>query len=201
MSQHRPASARSVRDSCRGQSQAREAMLPFNAGYTPLIGSHLAHVVKRSDWRAMFSDLESCKRKARFFWTNLMGETVLPRGPPALGDIGQSPMPALDEPYELRLRRIQDVITLVDFVDANAVVEQRKVLEPMLKKVERLIEHEKYRQVPERTLQDLEKQIHTNVRQSTPADRGNFIGRHALRFFCLSVLLVVLAWRCKISPA
>ncbi|KAL8686269.1 MAG: hypothetical protein Q9224_005499 [Gallowayella concinna] len=160
-------------------------MLPFNAGYTPLIGSHLAHVVKRSDWRAMFSDLES----------------LLPRGPPALGDIGQSPMPALDEPYELRLRRIQDVITLVDFVDANAVIEQRKVLEPMLKKVERLIDHEKYRQVPERTLQDLEKQIHTNVRQSTPTDRGNFIGRHALRFFCLSVLLVVLAWRCKISPA
>ncbi|KAL8815092.1 MAG: hypothetical protein Q9223_005743 [Gallowayella weberi] len=124
-------------------------------------------------------------------------ESLLPYGSQPLGGLCQIPIPSLHEPDKLRLRRIREVIALADSVDAGAIAREPEVLEPKLEKIERSTEHVKYRELPERMLQDLEKQIYTRKLSGTPDDRGNLVGRHALRLICLIVLLFVLAWQCK----
>ncbi|KAL8732496.1 MAG: hypothetical protein Q9166_002710 [cf. Caloplaca sp. 2 TL-2023] len=175
--------------------------MTFHAEYIQDVGSHLGYVAKRSDWRAMFQDLDSCELDQTLaFVMTLMNETVPPYDLPSSGSFHRELLLSSQESYDLRPRRIHDVIALADLIDTGSLT-QRPEGPAYMYNIGKPPGVREYREHPAKMPWDPEKQIHDGGHPGNLRHRWSSTRRSAIHLICLMILLVVLVWRYSVSDA
>lgn len=126
-----------------------------------------------------------------------MSETVLPCGPSPVGDSRQSLLLTPHEPYNFRVRRIQEVIALVDFFDASAREERLAMPVSMPNSLGYRTGSKEHREGQGMILWDVEKQVSAKSFPNKLDCVWSLPACNTCRLICLTLLLVALVWRCK----
>ncbi|KAL8738374.1 MAG: hypothetical protein Q9181_000845, partial [Wetmoreana brouardii] len=145
--------------------------------YTRHAGGHLVYVVDPSYWRTMFIDLDRSSNLPISF-TNDEPCAVLPS----------------HEPYEMRLRRIHEVVLKVDLYDTAAGSERLETPKSTSCVSEEVPVRSIDRNHTTGILSDPEKQSYADQLRGEGERRTNHTGVHFLQVVCLLALLAALAW-------